>query len=68
VAEQRRISEASGAGTRPPRPPRIPSNDRRFLDPAANDNAPSAAQRIVRAAIFVVIGSFLAYLLREILG
>jgi len=67
VVEQRRISETNGAGSRPPRDS---SNlrRRRLLDSPANDNVPSVGQRILRAAVFVVIGSVLAYLLREILG
>jgi len=67
VAEQKRASSA-GAGASPPSAPREPRAERRLLDPAANDNAPSTGQRILRAAIFVVIGSVLAYLLREVFG
>jgi hypothetical protein len=67
VAEHRRASSA-GAGVGPPSSPRAPLPERRLLDPAANDNAPSVAQRIFRAAVFVVIGSALAYLLREVFG
>ncbi len=67
MVEQRRASSA-GAGASPPSAPRASAHERRLLDPAANDNAPTAAQRLLRAAIFVVIGSALAYLLREILG
>jgi hypothetical protein len=69
VVEQSRIPETAGAGTPPPRPPsRAAAPKRRLLDPAANDNAPTAAQRLLRAAIFVIVGSILAYLLRELLG
>jgi hypothetical protein len=67
VAEQRRASSA-GAGASPPSAPRPPLPERRLLDPAANDNAPTLAQRLWRAAVFVVVSSALAYLLREILG
>jgi hypothetical protein len=63
VAEHRRASSA-GAGVGPPSSPRAPLPERRLLDPAAN----AVAQRIFRAAVFVVIGSALAYLLREVFG
>lgn len=67
MADQRRASSA-GAGASPPSAPRPPLPERRLLDPAANDNARSPAQRLLRAAVFVVIGSIIAYVLREILG
>jgi hypothetical protein len=68
VVEQHRISKPTGAGPNPPRPPDASVSRRRLLDPAANDNAPTAGQRLLRAAIFVVIGSVIAYVLRELFG
>jgi len=68
VVEQRRISETNGAGTSPPRDSPSTPRRRRLLDTPANDNVPSLCQRLLRAAVFVVIGSVLAYLLREIFG
>ena len=65
MAEQSRIPEP-GAGRSPPSP--RASHKKRLLDSPANDNAQSAGQRILRAAIFVVVGGVLAWLLREIFG
>lgn len=41
---------------------------RRIFDGPANDNTMSTARRIARAALFVLIGGALAWLLREIFG
>jgi hypothetical protein len=41
---------------------------RRLIEAPANDNTMSMAQRVARAALFVVIGAAFAWLLREILG
>lgn len=68
MVERNRIPDPAGAGANPPSAPRAAIPQRRLLDPAANDNAPTAAQRFLRAAAFVVIGSILAYLLRELFG
>jgi len=67
VVERSRIPEPAGAGASPPSAARS-GRKRRLLDAPANDNRPTPGQRLLRAAIFVVIGSALAWLLREILG
>jgi hypothetical protein len=69
VVERRRAADSpAGAGTSPPSAPRAPFRQRRLLDRAANDNAPTPAQRLLRAVVFVVIGAVIAYVLREILS
>jgi hypothetical protein len=68
VVERSRIPEPAGGGASPPSAVRSTGRKRRLLDTPANDNRPTPGQRLLRAAIFVVIGSALAWLLREILG
>jgi hypothetical protein len=38
------------------------------LQKPSNDNRPSAMQRLMRAAVFVGIGSVIAFLLHQVLG
>ena len=51
-----------------PASPAHPAAPRRYLLAPANDNALAPAQRILRAALFVVVGAALAWLLRMAIG
>jgi hypothetical protein len=55
------------AGTDAPAAPAHPAPRRHLLSPA-NDNALAPVQRMLRAALFVVIGAALAWLLRMAIG
>jgi len=66
VAKHSRASDDNtGAGESPP-PARPLPRERRLLDRPANDNGPGAGQRILRAAVFVLIGSVIAWLLHQV--